>query len=87
LVFYAFDLLHLDGLDLRGATLLDRKHVLAELLADAAEPIRYSEHVEADGALVLRMPANWNLRAWSRSDRGARHRRAQDDQDAPASRA
>jgi bifunctional non-homologous end joining protein LigD len=51
-VFYAFDLLHLDGLDLRSATLLDRKQVLAELLADAAEPIRYSEHVEADGTVV-----------------------------------
>jgi bifunctional non-homologous end joining protein LigD len=51
-VFYAFDLLHLDGLDLRGATLLDRKYVLTELLADAPEPIRYSEHVEADGAVV-----------------------------------
>jgi bifunctional non-homologous end joining protein LigD len=51
-VFYAFDLLHLDGLDLRGAALLDRKQVLAELLADAAEPIRFSEHVEADGAAV-----------------------------------
>lgn len=43
LVFYAFDLLHLDGWDLRGSTLLDRKHLLA-----AAVPwggmVRYSDH-------------------------------------------
>ena len=28
LVFYAFDLLHAEGWDLRGCTLLDRKRVL-----------------------------------------------------------
>jgi bifunctional non-homologous end joining protein LigD len=52
LVFYAFDLLHLNGLDLRGAALIDRKDVLAELLVDAPHPIRYSEHLEEDGATV-----------------------------------
>jgi len=44
--------LHLDGLDLRNAALLDRKQELAALLADTAEPIRFSDHVEADGAVV-----------------------------------
>jgi bifunctional non-homologous end joining protein LigD len=50
---YAFDLLYLDGLDLRGASLLDRKEVLATLLADAPEPLRYSEHLDTDGAAVF----------------------------------
>src|SRR4051812_20352359 len=50
--FYAFDLLYLDGLDLRAAALLDRKAVLAELLQGAPAPIFYSEHLEADGADV-----------------------------------
>ena len=33
LLYYAFDLLHLDGYDLRGASLADRRGVLAQLLA------------------------------------------------------
>ena len=47
--FYAFDLLYADGYDLSGATLLDRKRCLRELLLPGAEPIRYSDHVVARG--------------------------------------
>ena len=35
MVFHAFDLLYLDGRDLRGAALLDRKALLAPALDDA----------------------------------------------------
>jgi bifunctional non-homologous end joining protein LigD len=52
-VYYAFDLLYLDGLDLRNATLLDRKQVLAELLADAPEPIRFGEHITGNGTQLF----------------------------------
>jgi len=51
--YYAFDLLYLDGFDLRDATLLDRKDVLAKLLAGGIEPIRFSEHLDADGREVF----------------------------------
>ncbi|MBZ9763172.1 DNA ligase D [Mesorhizobium sp. CA8] len=49
--FYAFDLLHLDGWDLRKAPLQRRKALLAELLAGQAAnaAIQYSDHVEGDG--------------------------------------
>ncbi|TIO92715.1 MAG: ATP-dependent DNA ligase, partial [Mesorhizobium sp.] len=49
--FYAFDLLHLDGWDLRRAPLQKRKALLAELLAGQAanSAIQYSDHVEGDG--------------------------------------
>ncbi|MDX8526407.1 DNA ligase D [Mesorhizobium sp. MSK_1335] len=49
--FYAFDLLHLDGWDLRKAPLKERKALLAELLAGQAAnaAIQYSDHVEGDG--------------------------------------
>jgi DNA ligase D len=49
--FYAFDLLHLDGWDLRKAPLIKRKALLAELLAGQAanSAIQYSDHVEGDG--------------------------------------
>jgi ATP-dependent DNA ligase len=37
---------HLDGFDLRGARLGERKRLLAELLADASERIPFAEHRE-----------------------------------------
>jgi bifunctional non-homologous end joining protein LigD len=49
LLYYAFDLLYLDGLDLRGARLAERKHVLAELLAGASARILWAEHLEGNG--------------------------------------
>jgi bifunctional non-homologous end joining protein LigD len=48
-VFFIFDLLHLDGWNLRKVGLIDRKRVLAELLSDAPSVLRLSEHVEDDG--------------------------------------
>nr|WP_246742594.1 non-homologous end-joining DNA ligase [Microvirga splendida] len=44
LVYYAFDLLFLDGVDLRGSALEKRKHLLAGALANAPESVRVSEH-------------------------------------------
>ncbi len=52
LVYMAFDLLHLDGYDLTGARLEDRKAALARLLgAPGGEPgvLRYSDHVIGSG--------------------------------------
>ncbi|CAN7491782.1 DNA ligase D [Mesorhizobium amorphae] len=49
--FYAFDLLYLDGWDLRKAPLIRRKALLAQLLAGlgANSAIQFSDHVEGDG--------------------------------------
>jgi ATP-dependent DNA ligase len=52
LLYYAFDLLYLDGFDLRGARLAERKRLLAELLADASERILFAEHLEGEGAQI-----------------------------------
>lgn len=52
-VFYAFDLLYLDGTDLRGAALTDRKALLEKLLPASNPHLRYSEHFEESGGLVL----------------------------------
>ena len=51
-VFYAFDLLYLDGRDLRSAPLVERKKLLKEILKPD-EVIRYSEHFMADPADLL----------------------------------
>jgi ATP-dependent DNA ligase len=49
LIFYAFDLLHLDGKDLRQRPLLERRGKLKALLAgDPASPLQYSEEFVGD---------------------------------------
>ena len=54
LAYVAFDLLYLDGYDLRGAPLTERKRVLQDLLSHAPAAIRFSEHFDASGADFLR---------------------------------
>jgi DNA ligase D-like protein (predicted ligase) len=49
LVYFAFDLLFIDGRTIVKHALIDRKARLAELLAGAAPPIRFSDHVVGDG--------------------------------------
>jgi DNA ligase D-like protein (predicted ligase) len=44
LVFFLFDLLHLDGEDLMARPLTDRKTRLAALLSDVASPLHYCDH-------------------------------------------
>ena len=51
LVYFAFDLPYLDGFDLRALPLLERKRLLAPLVP--AGRIRYSEHLDGDGAAML----------------------------------
>lgn len=49
LQYYLFDLLYLDGKDLRDLPLLERKAMLADLLKDASPLLHLSEHVEGSG--------------------------------------
>jgi bifunctional non-homologous end joining protein LigD len=54
LIYYAFDVIYLDGFDLRGAALEDRRRVLAKLIA--AEPgkrILMSETISVDDGVDL----------------------------------
>ena len=60
-VYYAFDLLHLDGRDLTGEPLTLRKHVLERLLSQPAEGLRYSEHLAEDGDAMLRHACRLSL--------------------------
>ncbi len=50
LVYFAFDLLHLDGWDLREVSLEERKEVLRCLLESAPAALRFSDHVRGQGA-------------------------------------
>ncbi len=63
MVYYAFDLLHLDGLDLRAVPLLDRKRALQFLLSQSdgtAPRVLYSEHFK-DGADLYRRAVTMGL--------------------------
>jgi bifunctional non-homologous end joining protein LigD len=53
LAYYAFDLLYVDGVDLRGVKLSARKRLLEQLLAEGPATLRYSEHFAADGPAFL----------------------------------
>jgi bifunctional non-homologous end joining protein LigD len=54
LTYYAFDLLHLDGHDLTGCQLIDRKAVLANYVPHEKLPsVLFSDHIEGDGPIVF----------------------------------
>jgi len=55
LFYYVFDLLYLDGHDIRTLPLLERKSILEQLLAPAHNShIRYSDHLEKDGTRLFK---------------------------------
>lgn len=56
LTYFAFDLLHLDGHNLRDLALQDRKQILEKVLAKNSQPqsIRLSEHIIGDANEILR---------------------------------
>lgn len=51
-VYYAFDLLYLDGYDLRRVRLVDRKRVLGEILT-SGDTVRYSDHYVGRGMALF----------------------------------
>jgi bifunctional non-homologous end joining protein LigD len=61
LKYLAFDLLYLNGFDLRDAALTERKRLLRELLSDAPPAIQYSEHFAVPGAAFLQNVAALGL--------------------------
>jgi bifunctional non-homologous end joining protein LigD len=50
---YAFDLIELNGDDLRRDPLEVRKAALASIVAKASPGIRFNEHIEGDGPTVF----------------------------------
>jgi bifunctional non-homologous end joining protein LigD len=50
LVYFVFDVLHLDGWDLREVRLDERKEVLRRVLESAPPALRFSDHVRGHGA-------------------------------------
>jgi bifunctional non-homologous end joining protein LigD len=62
LVYYVFDLLYLDGRDLRGLPLLRRKAILKELIESTSPPgVQFSDHVEEKGKALFEVASNRGL--------------------------
>jgi bifunctional non-homologous end joining protein LigD len=53
--YYVFDLLYCEGYDLTKAALIERKQLLQEIVTGLSPswPVRFSEHLEADGPTML----------------------------------
>jgi bifunctional non-homologous end joining protein LigD len=62
IILYAFDLMHLDGKDLRQQALSERRSILKSLLgSDEESRIQYSEEFHGDGAAFFKACADKRL--------------------------
>jgi bifunctional non-homologous end joining protein LigD len=60
-VFYAFDLLWLDGEDLRSRPLIERKALLRSVLPKQPSVILYASHIERTGVEFFRLTCEQDL--------------------------
>jgi bifunctional non-homologous end joining protein LigD len=61
-LYYVFDLLYVNGHDLRDAAIEDRKKVLKEIIPDTLEhPFKFSDHVLGNGPKVFAEAARMRL--------------------------
>ena len=78
--FYAFDILHLNGEDLRDQPLLDRRSKLKGLLGrDRTSPIQFSDEFTGDSAAFFRACAKHGLEGVAPSSVIALSERTQQD--------
>jgi bifunctional non-homologous end joining protein LigD len=61
LLYHAFDLLHLNGADLRPATLLERKRALKSVLQKAPSTLVYVDFLEEDGTRIFQHACRMGL--------------------------
>jgi ATP-dependent DNA ligase len=60
-LFFAFDLLHLNGEDLRGLPVVERKARLRRLLRRKRSRILYVDHIEKDGLRLFEAVCDLDL--------------------------
>jgi bifunctional non-homologous end joining protein LigD len=61
LIYYAFDLLYLDGFDLRNVPLLQRKKTLSSIFRDSEGLIRFSDHFQGQGEEIFKRACEYPL--------------------------
>jgi bifunctional non-homologous end joining protein LigD len=76
LEYYAFDLLYLDGYDLRKSPQFERKRLLKELIetCELEAPIHYSDHLIGDGQQVFEHASKLNWEGIVSKDARARYK-------------
>ncbi len=75
IVFFAFDLLHVNGQDLRGHPLMERRALLRKLVKpDKRFPIQFSDHVDCDGARFFKAAADLGLEGIISKQAASRYR-------------
>jgi bifunctional non-homologous end joining protein LigD len=67
----AFDLLHLDGEDVRGRELEERCAILADVVSKRAPWLQFSESIEGDGSQVWRQACDMGLEGIISKRRGS----------------
>ncbi|RWC28441.1 RNA ligase family protein [Mesorhizobium sp.] len=80
LAFVAFDILHLDGEDLRPLPAVDRKAILWGLVKPADGIIQYSQHVEGGGAAFYEAAEKIGLEGIVSKRRGSSYRSGAKDE-------
>jgi bifunctional non-homologous end joining protein LigD len=58
LTFVLFDLLHLDGIDITKAPLIERKALLERMLGDPPSHLSFSSHIPGEGAEAYKLAAS-----------------------------
>jgi len=76
LVLYLFDVPYLDGYDLTNVPLIERKTVLARLLANTSGGVRYSDHIRGDGDAVVEQACRKQLEGIISKRADAKYRQA-----------
>ena len=71
---YVFDLLYLDGHDIRSLPLAERRRMLESIVHGQDGPIRLSEEIEADGAALLQHACALGLEGIIAKNRDAPYR-------------
>lgn len=71
---YAFDLIEIDGQDLRKLPIEDRKFRLLRLLRKSQPGLRYSEHLQSEGALVFHHACKLGCEGIVSKRKGSRYR-------------
>lgn len=73
--YQAFDLLHLDGWDLRGAPLSERKRLLSGVVPhDGTTIVRYTDHIEGHGDAFYTQACDFSLEGVVSKRRDSRYR-------------
>lgn len=80
LIFVAFDLLHLDGEDIRNRSIESRRAMLADLMRSApAHPLAFSIELEADGPDAFAAIDTMGLEGIVSKKRGSRYKSGEAD--------